>query len=445
MNRHFGWIGLGLCLLALPAVAASEGRRKSGPTRSGLYGMEALSLALPTGWAFAQDARSDQTLLVALTKGSDTLNFRVKPAGSFDLKSQLDAKAVVTSDMKGEPHGMFKWDILEYRYQAAGSASAVYVKAFTMEYRGNRYYGWAKSDSAPAASATAKEFLLALRVQPVGPDSRSITGVGYVGKKYYIGFGDALSGMMGNEVKYDINHTHDIFTKDLGGNYLGTKIIGSNASALRQKWQDLKKVITRDDMYVQYSSGHGSHTGLQFGVSYDEVRDNALSMPASEVVVFMMACYSGNLVSSFDKKKADWQDWQAQGRTLMVLASSKPSEESSTGPGTDPEEPNGPNGSAGSAFGHALWKALIGHSDGYVDGMKDGFVALGEIRDYSIWKTNDMAGHTPQSTGSFQPSLVMNRVPTTAELARFENGTEGLSDDQIMDRIQELDAELHIR
>ena len=171
MNRRFGWIGLGLCLLAAPAMAASEGRFNHSATRDGLYAMEALSLALPTGWNFTQDARSNDTLIIGLSKGADSVSFRVKQAGAFDLKSLLDSKAVVTSDMKGEQNGMFKWDVLEYRYQAPDAPAAAYVKAFTMEYRGNRYFGWAKSDSAPTAASLAKEFLLALRVQPVGPDS----------------------------------------------------------------------------------------------------------------------------------------------------------------------------------------------------------------------------------------------------------------------------------
>src|SRR5678816_4426417 len=96
----------------------------------------------------------------------------------------------------------------------------------------------------------------------------------------------------------------------------------------------------------------------------------------------------------------------------MVLASSRPEEESSTGPHTDEDEPNGPDGSAGSAFGHALWKALIGYSDGYVDGVKDGFISLGEIRDFSIKKTLDVGGHTPVYTGAYNPSLIMNKVPS---------------------------------
>ncbi len=447
MNRHLGWVGLSVVLLGASCLGVADGLRRSSSSSRGLQTLEALSLALPTGWTLAQDARSNQTLLLGLVNGTSTLNFRVKQAGSFNLRSQVVANAVITSNLYAEQVGMFSWDLLAYRYKAAGAPVSVYVKAFTMEYRGYRYYGWAAAESAPDAAAMAREFLLALRVQPVGPDGdgRSLTGVGYVGKKYYLGFGDILSGSMGNEVKYDVAHTHDIFTKNIGGSYLGTKLLGSSPFPLLQKWSELKNVITKDDMYVQYSSGHGSVSGLQYGVSYDQIRDNALSYPASEMVLFIMACHSGGLVDSFNRKKSVWQNWQQEGRTLLVFASSRTSELSHTGPGTDSEEPGGPSGSAGSAFGHALWKALIGHADGFVDGMQDGWIALGEIVDYTSWKTNDLAGHHPVKTGTYQPTLVMNRVPTAAELARFEGGSEGLDDEEIRQRIEQLDAELRIR
>jgi hypothetical protein len=80
-------------------------------------------------------------------------------------------------------------------------------------------------------------------------------------------------------------------------------------------------------------------------------------------------------------------------------------------PITGPDEPNGPEGSAGSAYGHSLWKALIGYSDGYNDGVKDGFISIDEILNFTIWKTQQVGGHTPVYTGSYNPALIMNRVP----------------------------------
>ncbi len=277
-----------------------------------------------------------------------------------------------------------------------------------------------------------------------GGQLSSLTGADFKGAKYYIGFGDSLDGEMGNEVLYDVKHTHDIFTKQVGGDYIGQTFTGENASAaaLKNGWSDLKAKIKPDDMYVQYSSGHGYDGGLAFGVTMDEIRDNALAYNAKETVIFLMACYSGSLVDSFEKKKSEWENFQAQGRTLFVMASSKTSESSATGPQTDQDEPGGLEGSAGSAYGHALWKALIGYSDGYVDGVQDGFITLGEIQSYATWKTQQVGGHTPVTAGSYNPNLIMNRVPPKSFLESLEGGTDGLTDEEVATKVRELDEDL---
>src|SRR5262249_45299483 len=158
------------------------------------------------------------------------------------------------------------------------------------------------------------------------------------------------------------------------------------------------------------------------------IRDNALSYPAKEIIIFVMSCESGSLVTSFDDDKSAWKNFGDAGRTLMVFASSREWEDSATGPGTDPDQPGGPYGSAGSAFGHSLWKALIGNADGYVDGVKDGYLSLGEIRDYTVAKTQDIGGHTPVFTGVYSTGLIMARTPSADFVKQLEHGTEGLSD-----------------
>lgn len=168
-------------------------------------------------------------------------------------------------------------------------------------------------------------------------------------------------------------------------------------------------------------------------------------MPAKEVVIFIMACYSGNLIDSFNAKKSVWNNWQAQGRTLMVMASSQDNEESSTGPGTDPDEPNGPDGSAGSAFGYSLWKALIGYADGYVDGVKDGFISLEEIRDFAKAKAQQVGGQTPVSTGAYNGTLVMNRVPPKSWVDAMEKAARSQSHLSIEQQIRNLNRELSIQ
>lgn len=247
--------------------------------------------------------------------------------------------------------------------------------------------------------------------------AKSLTGPEYQGNKYYFGFGAAGRFAMRhkhNQAMYDVLHTHDIFTKAVGGDYIGIKEIGNhvNRGLILDRWQRLADVMNQEDMYIQYSTSHGLPERLAVGVSYEEIRDNALRYPAKEIIIFTMACKSGALVDSFNEQRERWQDFAEQGRTLFVMSSSSAAGFSYSGPGRDPDEPNGPRGSAGSAFGHALWKALIGYADGFGRfGVRDGYLSLGEIRDFTIWKTRRLGRQVPQVTGVYDPGLIMSRVP----------------------------------
>lgn len=238
----------------------------------------------------------------------------------------------------------------------------------------------------------------------------SLTMEGFPGKKYYMGWGVAGRGdpnMMHLEVSSDVKHTHEIFSKDVGGNYESYVKTGLevNGSYIKDTWEEIKDLTNKEDMYIQYSSGHGSPTGLGAGVSYKEIADYVLSLDVEERVVFIMACYSGGLTEEFERRKSEWGKGD-----LFVLASSKRSESSSTGPSSDPEA-DGPRGSAGSAYGHSLWKALLGDSDGFVDGVEDNYISLEEIAAYTTYLTKRLGGHTPQLTGQFDGMKIMsNRI-----------------------------------
>jgi len=87
---------------------------------------------------------------------------------------------------------------------------------------------------------------------------------------------------------------------------------------------------------------------------------------------------------------------------------------------------------------------LIGYSDGYIDGVKDGYVTLEEIIEYSKARTQDIGGHTPQMTGVYDPQLVMNRVPPRSFVEAMEHTTEGLTDAEVMDRVAALDQAMRL-
>lgn len=402
----------------------------------GITNLHDIRVELQGNWKTTQEFKDEKTEFLLYQNGNDYVSLYVtsKEKMNFTQAKVLSIGTRTKSDVSWEEK------LLLNNMVVGKKTVAMYTVVISTVIPPYQYVLTTTSENKATALKNSETFFEFVDMTNL----RSLTGPEYKGKKYYLGFGDTLSGEMGNEVKYDIKHTHDIFTKEIGGSYIGTTFNGhyENGSDVKKEWARLKGLITADDMYVQYSSGHGSTTGLQFGLRYDEIRDNALSYPAKEMVIFLMACHAGGLVESFNNKKDVWKNFQAEGRTLFVMSSSTKSQTSSTGPEHDPDEPNGPAGSAGSAFGHALWKALIGYADGYIDGVKDGYISLEEIDKYATWKTQKVGGHTPQVTGAYAPKLIMNKVPPKAWLERLENGTEGLSDEEIMKKIQELDREI---
>jgi hypothetical protein len=157
-----------------------------------------------------------------------------------------------------------------------------------------------------------------------------------------------------------------------------------------------------------------------------------------------MACHSGALVDSFKRKQADIDRMKAEGRTLFVMASSTAQQLSSTGPGTDAQQAGGPDGSAGSAYGHALWKSLTGHSDGEVDGVKDGFIDLAEVEAYTKRRTKEIGGHDPVAVSVNASRLIMNEVPNATWVAQQTGSSETATDAEIRAAALDLDDELSV-
>ncbi len=406
-----------------------------------------IRLELPAGWTLAQTADNAGTRIIVLQKGLEFVTFYKQAVTGLSLSQFASSEAATVQAEASSDINDLTWKRMAFSMNPRSGASKVFTSSFLMEFRGTTYWGASHAPSLAGANSNAELFLSKAELVS-NLATRSLTDIGFKGKKYYFGWGAAAAGdsqNMHNEVKYDVLHTHQIFSKDVGGNYeTAATLFGpqaATASAIRNHWKEIGNKITSRDMFMQYSSGHGFASGLAVGVNFNEMRDTLLAYPAKEVVIFTMACESGGLVDSFNKKKSTWENWPAEGRSLLVLVSSKTNENSSTGPGKDPSEPGGGVGSAGSAFGHALWKALAGAADGFVDGFKDGFVSLGELRDYTIFRTKQIAPHTPVQTGAYVPYVIMNRVPSASFLASLPNGTEGLSDAQIEEEVRKLNQE----
>jgi hypothetical protein len=404
-----------------------------------------LQIVTPASWQMKQAAKDRGTEILRFSKGNAHLHFFSRPAGEFSPEQIFTEDSTLVENITSTGQNLL-WNMVVTNFQ--NGEQTVSVAGFWTEISGRIYYGYATVPGAGlSAKSVAKEFLSHQNFLA----SDSLTDPDYKGEKYYFGFGAAEKNdpsMMHNEVKYDVNHTHNIFTKEIGGNYKGSALTSykeTTKTAITKKWAELKNVMKEDDMYVQYSSGHGEPTGLLVGVTYNQIRDTVLSFNIKETIIFIMACHSGGLVEAFDRKKAEWKDFPSKGKTLFVMASSKTASTSSVGPGTDPEEPGGPKGSAGSAFGHALWKSLIGHADGAADGVKDGYLSLEEIQIHTTKVTKKVGGHSPVFTGAYDPKLIMNRVPPKAFLDSLEASSEGLSENELSRQIEELDAALRIR
>ena len=262
---------------------------------------------------------------------------------------------------------------------------------------------------------------------------KSLTSEKFVGKKYYLGYGGQAEGSQTNEIIYDVKHTSDVFTSLNGGQYIGKTLLDPEATreSVLGAMTDIKNRAGAEDMYIQYSSGHGFESGSQAGgdmLDYSEIRDQVLGMKVKEAVVFLMACHSGGLPESFNERRSDWQKWPEQGRSLFVMSSSTIDEMSSSGPDTDSDESAGESGSAGSAFGHYLWKSLLGYADGYVDGVADGFISLEEIGTYVTAKTAENFGHTPQITGAYNPYAIMNKATKKWQQSDNQDSGQGQQD-----------------
>lgn len=405
------------------------------------------TVELPRSFLIHQQIKSDDTYILGLEASGGYVNVMARRSSeAFSPEEHFFNDVEVLRAPSVERVGAFQWWLSDTKRVAPmGLANEIsYSTNFFTEVAGWQIFGNSRHEDRLKAQENAHAVLSVLAQK----DLRSLTGPEYAGKKYYLGWGAAGVGdptMMQNEVKYDVLHTHNIFTSSLGGDYIGTKLVGpstATAFAIRNAWKAIGKEMKPEDMYVQYSSGHGSHTGLGVGVSYAEIRDTVLGYPAQELVVFIMACYSGSLVQAFDAKKTVWGDWKSKGRTLFVFASSGAQETSSTGPGTDPDEENGPNGSAGSAFGFSLWKALIGYADGYIDGVKDGYLSLAEIEKFTKAKSLSVGDHNPVATGVYNSALIMNKVPPKSFRDQYDRI---MSDAELSDAIQRLDAEMRIQ
>jgi hypothetical protein len=289
--------------------------------------------------------------------------------------------------------------------------------------------------------------------------TQSLTGAEYKGTKRFFGFAevDERSERLGNETRFDVTHMREVFTSAAGGSYQGSAIVqGATRETVLAGFDQAAAALGPDDMYVQYSAGHGLKNRLNLWIGYDEMRDRIMALKAKEVIVFMMACHSGGLIESFNRLGDGWKaDWRAKGRTLFVMSSSTTEQLSSVGPQVDPAEGVDVVGNGGSAFGHVLWRAIRGEADSSGDKV----VTLGELVSFVTVETGKVAAaaqgarpdgkpfeQAPQVFGLYSDDLPITSPssPNTAGAAEWKEAKRRYDEARapLSKQLEELEAKI---
>lgn len=220
----------------------------------------------------------------------------------------------------------------------------------------------------------------------------------------------------------------------------------------RERLVRLAASATPHDTVVIYTHTHGRKNGFEdsqpFGgividlpvrqperggtLLWDEYADLVLKIPARDVVVLTMSCFSGGLVEYFDSPKVrqHWEDRKKEGRNLIVLTSQN---EDLISP------PIVKGGEVINPFTLAVVKSLAGEADGFelTDGnrakldCKDGGLTVGELIDCILYTTEYTTSETshrkniakPRLTGSFNRRDVLFRSAEVPGHASSEGNT----------------------
>jgi len=205
----------------------------------------------------------------------------------------------------------------------------------------------------------------------------------------------------------------------------------------RERLRQLAKLATPDDTVVIYTHSHGRRNGFEKSqplggivmdlpvlkpehggtLLWDEYAELFLQIPARNVVVLTMSCFSGGLVEYLNSQSVAerWKDRrQKEGRNLIILTSQN--KELPSAPIVKDNEIINP-------FTYAVVMAFGGEADGFAlaagkpapDRRKDGRLTVGEMIDFILYTTEHTISESiqrrntakPQLTGSFDRSDVL--------------------------------------
>jgi hypothetical protein len=190
--------------------------------------------------------------------------------------------------------------------------------------------------------------------------------------------------------------------------------------SVKARLEGYAQTLGSGDTFVMYSHSHGTKKGLLLGfepgaglLSWEDLAELILALPAKNVLVFTMSCHSGALADLLKSSEyaARWQGRTADDRSLVVMTAVAADE---TAAATDFLIGN-PN-SIGNPFNYAVRTALAGQADGFSTasgtGAADGVTTLSEARGY-ILQTGKEKAKNDQQNPQFAGELVDDeRFPT---------------------------------
>ena len=195
----------------------------------------------------------------------------------------------------------------------------------------------------------------------------------------------------------------------------------------KERLEQLAATVTPEDTVVIYTHSHGRKNGFEESqplggivmdlpvrqpkhrgtLLWDEYVDLLLKIPAKNVAVLTMSCFSGGLVEYLNSPqvKDQWKDRrEKEGRTLIILTSQ------------NKDLPSGPivkDGEVINPFTYAVAKALSGEADGFnllggnpkKSRKKDGKLAVGEMIDFVLHTTENTVSEVPRRGNNAKPKL----------------------------------------
>ena len=174
-------------------------------------------------------------------------------------------------------------------------------------------------------------------------------------------------------------------------------------SGLKEKLTQYAQSLSSEDTFIMYSHTHGLHPGLllEFGekpatLSWNDLADAILALPARNVIIFTMSCHSGHLADVIKSKSASWEGRSRAGRNLVILTAASADQM----PGPSPEP------GVGNPFTYAVETAVRGLADGFLRAGKDGRVDLEELVKYVTATTREKSvgkALSPQFAGEYAP------------------------------------------